>query len=173
MATKAKSSLISSFLKLVDSSDYDKITVTNLVEVCEISRQTFYYHFDDIDKMVNWAFENETKIICNGINDSNLSYSAEQYAEFFRKYDTLMRKALVTNKFIKIYNLLNESFKTFISKYISVKHSDNGADSEDTDFFISYCASAFTGLAVLEVQKESPNYSALMKKLFKSIKSIT
>ncbi len=169
MATKAKSSLISSFLKLVDSSDYDKITVTNLVEVCGISRQTFYYHFDDIDKMVNWAFENETKTICNNINDSNLSDSAEQYAEFLRRYDKLMRKASVTNNFIKIYNLLNESFKTFLNKYISIKHS---SENEDTDFFISYCASAFTGLVVLEIQKDASNYSALMKKLFKSIKSI-
>lgn len=52
MATKTKDLIVNSFLKLMCSEDFDKITVTELVNNCQISRQTFYYHFDDIEKML-------------------------------------------------------------------------------------------------------------------------
>ncbi len=43
MAGKTKKMIISSFLELVNSNEqYDKITVTDLVGKCGISRQTFY-----------------------------------------------------------------------------------------------------------------------------------
>ena len=65
MASKAKYAIISAFLRLVNHKDFEKITVTDLVEECDISRQTFYYHFDDIEKMLAWAFETETGAICH------------------------------------------------------------------------------------------------------------
>ena len=40
---------------LIRRKDADKITVKDLVEVCGISRQTFYYHFKDIVDVVEWA----------------------------------------------------------------------------------------------------------------------
>ena len=31
-----------------------KLTVTDIVEECHITRQTFYYHFDDIPDLLRW-----------------------------------------------------------------------------------------------------------------------
>ena len=42
MASKAKSALINTFLEMAEETEYEKITVTGLVEKCGISRQTFY-----------------------------------------------------------------------------------------------------------------------------------
>ena len=171
MATKAKASLINTFLKLTEECEYEKITVTNLVESCGISRQTFYYHFDDIDSMIEWAFENETKQICNKIDYSNPTDSAEKYAEFLKKYDTLLVKAAASDDCLKIYNLIYKSFIAFITEFISGKRG-NSSNGEEAEFFISYCASAFTGLVIIEIQKKERNYSELMKKLVKSLKTI-
>ena len=35
----------------------DKITVKDLVEICGVNRQTFYYHFDDVYDLLEWVFE--------------------------------------------------------------------------------------------------------------------
>ena len=171
MATKAKNALISAFLKLIEEYEFDKITVTNLVEVCGISRQTFYYHFDDIDKMLEWAFENETKVICDAIGSAKTSELAELYAAFLKKYDTLLVKASRSDSFVNIYLLINDSFRTFINEYVFGKNSKEKRESEDKEFFISYCASAFAGLVTQEVLKEERDYGELIKKLFKSIKT--
>lgn len=37
----------------------EKITVKELVEVCEINRQTFYYHFQDIYDLLGWIYRTE------------------------------------------------------------------------------------------------------------------
>lgn len=35
----------------------DDITVREIVELCEIRRQTFYYHFADIYALMDWTLE--------------------------------------------------------------------------------------------------------------------
>ena len=34
-----------------------KVSVTDLVKECHISRQTFYYHFKDLDEVVEWIIQ--------------------------------------------------------------------------------------------------------------------
>ncbi len=172
MATKAKIALVNAFLKLVEENEYNKITVTNLVEKCNISRQTFYYHFDDIDKMISWAFENETKKICDAISHSKLSESAEMYASFFNRYDTLLTKAIKSSDCIMIYNLINNSFYVFLTNYLSNRQGAESVKSEEAEFFLSYCSGASAGLILQEIQKSDKNYGEVMKRLAKSLKNV-
>ena len=44
------------FGKLAQRGNIDKITVKALIEECHISRQTFYYHFQDKYELINWIF---------------------------------------------------------------------------------------------------------------------
>lgn len=37
----------------------DKITVREITEDCDLNRQTFYYHFQDIYALTNWMFQQE------------------------------------------------------------------------------------------------------------------
>lgn len=38
-----------------------KISVTELCAGCRVNRKTFYYHFDDINDLVLWIFQEELK----------------------------------------------------------------------------------------------------------------
>lgn len=55
MPLDVKAAVADALLELIRRKDADKITVKDLVEVCGISRQTFYYHFKDIVDVVEWA----------------------------------------------------------------------------------------------------------------------
>ena len=37
----------------------DKITIAELTSACNLRRQSFYYHFEDIYDLLRWLFENE------------------------------------------------------------------------------------------------------------------
>ena len=52
-----KQRIAAAYMRMARSGDVDKITVTSLVEACGISRQTFYYHFQDILDVVQWCFQ--------------------------------------------------------------------------------------------------------------------
>ena len=171
-AANKKQYISDTYVLLLQKTPGDKITVKMLIDACGLSRQTFYYHFDDIDAMIEWTFKNETEKICSKINYMNIKESAELYAEFFKKYDTLLVKALKSESFIRIYNLIHNSFESFLTSYIKGKRSGISQTSEEREFFITYCASASSGLVILEIQKDERNYSELMNKLAKSLKSI-
>jgi len=38
-----------------------KLTVKNIVEECQITRQAFYYHFEDIPALFRWILERDTQ----------------------------------------------------------------------------------------------------------------
>lgn len=43
-----ENAIMQAFLELLEEKPFNKITVKNIVERCQINRNTFYYHFHDI-----------------------------------------------------------------------------------------------------------------------------
>ena len=52
MREDMKSMIADTFSQMLEKEDIDKITVTKLIGECHISRQTFYYHFQDIQNNI-------------------------------------------------------------------------------------------------------------------------
>ena len=66
MAPGTKLSLASSLRRLLQKKFLDDITVKEIVEDCEVNRQTFYYHFQDIYDLLHWFLEHETEEAIQG-----------------------------------------------------------------------------------------------------------
>lgn len=49
------------FLKLLAEQPFDKITVAQLVEECQITRRTFYYHYSDLYELLDTILRRETE----------------------------------------------------------------------------------------------------------------
>ena len=56
MASSTKQAIIASFLKLCAQKSPDKITVRDIVDDCDINRNTFYYYFQDIYAVLEEIF---------------------------------------------------------------------------------------------------------------------
>ena len=41
------------------SKKFSAITISEIVEACEVNRKTFYYHFQDIYGLLKWVIEQE------------------------------------------------------------------------------------------------------------------
>lgn len=50
-----KENIAAAFLELLEAKPIDKITVKDVVDVCGITRQTFYYHFEDIFDLLSYV----------------------------------------------------------------------------------------------------------------------
>lgn len=59
MAKFTKLAIVHTFVDLLDKKPLSKITVTEIIEACEISRNTFYYYFQDIYDLVDYLFSIE------------------------------------------------------------------------------------------------------------------
>ena len=161
MASKAKRSIINAFLKLIETEEFDKITVTALVENCGISRQTFYYHFNDIEEMLTYAFHEETAAICKSQEVGKWMESATLYADFLSRYDATLRKAARSNDFMFIYGLLYKSFFDYIASYVQKKSGKDPLSGDDSRFVVACAAHSFSGLVLDEIRKETSDYFTL------------
>ena len=59
MAASTKRALAASLRKLLEHKTLDKITVRDITDDCQVNRQTFYYHFQDVYALLEWIFEDE------------------------------------------------------------------------------------------------------------------
>ena len=56
MATDTKKLIYYTFIDLLHTKPFDKMTVRDIVEACEINRNTFYYHYSDIYDLLEEVF---------------------------------------------------------------------------------------------------------------------
>ena len=54
-----KKALASALKDLMSRTPYAKISVSDICELCEMNRKSFYYHFKDKEDLVNWIFDVE------------------------------------------------------------------------------------------------------------------
>lgn len=56
---QTKRKLAHALKKSMAKKSFDKITVKELLDACDLSRPTFYYYFQDIYELMEWIFNNE------------------------------------------------------------------------------------------------------------------
>ena len=69
MAQLTKNAILNSFTRLIEERSFDKIKVRDIVEDCGITRNAFYYHFQDMYAVVDELLAIETKRIINSASD--------------------------------------------------------------------------------------------------------
>lgn len=57
---QTKKALAASLKKALQKKPFSKITVSELIRDCNLNRNTFYYHFEDIYALLQWMFSEET-----------------------------------------------------------------------------------------------------------------
>lgn len=57
---QTKMMLCASLKKIMKHKPFSKITVSELIKDCDLNRKTFYYHFEDIYRLLKWTLEQET-----------------------------------------------------------------------------------------------------------------
>ena len=57
MSVSTSDSIISETINLVSRYPLNKVTVKKIVEACNITRNTFYYHFKDVYDVIDCAVD--------------------------------------------------------------------------------------------------------------------
>ena len=89
---QTKDMIVETFMEMLDEMPYNKITVRGIVERCGMSRNTFYYHFQDIPGLLETA----SREWINHIFESSFKAGSpmECLAPIF-EYGIVHRKALI------------------------------------------------------------------------------
>ena len=160
MAQTTKKALAASLKKLLTQKTLDKITVVDIVEDCEVNRQTFYYHFQDIYDLIDWIFIIDSEKVIDGKN----TYDTWQqgFLQVF-KY-VLENKALIVNVYNsisrdKIEKYLYDVTYNLLINVVEEKSVNLHVRDEDKQFIADFYKFAFVGLILEWIKsgmKEDP-----------------
>lgn len=115
MSQTTKRALAASLKKLLAEKPLDKITVTDIAEDCQVNRQTFYYHFQDIYDLVEWIYTSEATEAIAGRKTYDtwqqgfldlFRYAQDNRAFVTRTYHSLSREHLERYLYHEAYELL-------------------------------------------------------------------
>lgn len=114
MIKLTKKLIKNSFLELLKVKSLDKVTVTEIVESCEINRNTFYYYYSDIYDLLEDIFKEETEKVI-----SEEKSCATFYEEYLRCATLILgyKKAVINIYHSKGRNVLENYIET-VTKYL-------------------------------------------------------
>ena len=149
MSHLTKKALDESMVELLNTTTLDKITIGDITNACGVSRQTFYYHFEDIYDLLEWHFMNEADTIMNAFPDKS------QWAELASALANYMisNKSLIRNIYNSIGRELLEAtiLRTstpFIEERITAISEEYGLNltKDDIGFYSKLTTYAFSGI---------------------------
>lgn len=160
MAQTTKRALAMSLKKLLGKKPLDKITVIDIVEDCEVNRQTFYYHFQDIYDLVEWILITEAARALEG----KKTYDTWQQG-FLQIFEwVLENKDLIKNVYHSIsrekleHYLYEITYKLLIG-VVEERAVGMTAREEDKAFIANFYKYAFVGMMLEWIRtgmKEEP-----------------
>lgn len=147
MASSTKHALADALKQMMEVKPIAKITVKDLVEICNVNRQTFYYHFDDVYDLLEWVFEEDA----NHILPEEVVYEHwQQDVLIFFKYlsDNASFTLNVYHSDSRLYMLkyLKARLESCIRSFADIVSEGMNIDKQDYDFVIEFYSNGIIGL---------------------------
>ena len=159
MAKQTQKFIMSTFMQLLESESLDKITVRDIVEECEINRNTFYYHYSDIYDLLDDVFRVETEKFMSEDVDENTTFGEEyeRAACFVLKYKKAILHIYDSKKRDVLQNYLVTLAFSFISRFVKKEADGYGLPDEDIDYITGFYTHAIVGNTLGWIKRKLPS----------------
>ncbi len=159
MAKQTQKFIMSTFMQLLESESLDKITVRDIVEECEINRNTFYYHYSDIYDLLDDVFRVETEKFMSEDVDENTTFGEEyeRAARFVLKYKKAILHIYDSKKRDVLQNYLETLAFSFISRFVKKEVDGYGLPDEDIDYITGFYTHAIVGNTLGWIKRKLPS----------------
>lgn len=168
MPINTKRKIMETFAALAERKSLDKITVKDMVETCGISRQTFYYHFQDIIDVIECTVEQTAQ------DTLRRSLAAEGPEEAIRIFVASVldnrervRRLLSSQRREQIERILFQAFRSYLGEMLRRKGPQISVRPGDMDMAIDFLAYGIAGLLLENVQRGDVDADVLAEKLYR------
>ncbi len=147
MPSDMKERIAREFAELARTKSIDKITVKDIVEACHITRQTFYYHFQDLIDVIDWSLRQAMEEL---VEKSIRIDSREQVIELFlseaAKARGLLRKLLASQLREQTERLIVESVRSYFREMVERRELLQDVSLSDAQVALDFYTFATVGM---------------------------
>lgn len=159
MAKQTQKFIMSTFMQLLENESLDKITVRDIVEECEINRNTFYYHYSDIYDLLDDVFRIEAEKFLEQDVDDNTTFGEEyaRAAQFVLKYRKAILHIYDSKKRDVLENYLETLAFSFINRFVKKESEGYVLSDDDVDYITGFYTHAIVGNTIEWIKRKLPS----------------
>lgn len=147
MPINTKAMISDTLHAMAQRKNIDKITVTELVEACHISRQTFYYHFQDILEVVEWSVQQMLQRTLNqSLKMDDPEKSVRLFVDMAIEGDTQIERIIHSQYRERFETAFEDGLETYLREMIRHKAPDLMKDNVNLDIAVRFCAYGIAGV---------------------------
>lgn len=144
---RTKKAISEVFWQLLEEKPYNKITVQNIVERCEVNRNTFYYHFQDIPDLAEYSIKEWTDWVIR--ENSEYGSVIDCLVPVVREF--VKRKAAFSHIYHSVcgetlIRYMNELSRHIVQSYLEDTIKSANLSQDDSDVLIRYYKSLLVGV---------------------------
>ncbi|MGI6255220.1 MAG: hypothetical protein ACOYJZ_06265 [Acutalibacter sp.] len=155
MPAQMKEKIADTYAQLLCGSSIDKITVKALIDACHISRQTFYYHFQDILDVLEYIIRRDSQgLVERASQAEDLTQVLRIYVSFAQERVHLLRRLLTSQHRARVEALLLEAAMDTLRQLSCRASQQLALTSAEEDVLLRFNAWGMMG--VLMAYSDSP-----------------
>ena len=147
VAATTKYALAEALKKMMGVKPIDKITIKDLVEICGVNRQTFYYHFDDVYDLLEWIFEEDAdKILPKELVYENWQDDVIRFLDHLKANSTYVINVYNSNRRLHMLNYIKNRALAYVRGLAEMRAGGRNVDRKDYEFVVEFCADGVVAL---------------------------
>ena len=147
MPVDMKNVIADTFAEMVKQGNVDKITVKALIEECHISRQTFYYHFQDIMDVLEWFVRRATQSLAErSLEAADLRSALKIFISFSIESFPMLQKLMESQRRSQIERIMIEAVERYLSGLVLHRQPDLPIHYGDSEVLFRFNACGLVGV---------------------------
>lgn len=154
--------LAASLMELLDSTPFEKVTVSQIAENCGVAKRTFYYHFRDKYDLALWAFTHQLEEFYHSGISITMSLMVHHSIEVVWKDRNMLRNIINYTGQNNFRQSVSEPMVELYERIISENYGDTVTEDIHSilEFYVGgQIAYAEAGLTAAEVPDIESTYA--------------
>ena len=146
MASGTKATLAAALRQMMTVKPIDKVTVKDIVELCGVNRQTFYYHFDDVDDLLEFVFEDDAdRFLPSEVVYDRWLDDVMVFMDYLEGNASFTLNVYNSNSRIYMLRYLKEKLKGCIESFAVIVCEEKDISRQDFEFVTEFYATCAIG----------------------------
>lgn len=166
MSVNTKNLIVTAFFDLAKVKPLDKITIKDVVETCGITRQTFYYHFQDILDVIEWSLKQYSQQLTERTQTAKTTREAFRIVlSILEDKSAVLAHLLRSRKQEQVEQILLASIKSFFESLIPKRVVRSAWALDELETMLNFYAYAVIGVLLENAGKQDVDLDRLAGQL--------
>ncbi|MGN0968836.1 MAG: TetR/AcrR family transcriptional regulator [Oscillospiraceae bacterium] len=167
MAVDMKETIAEAARRLIQEKKVKKLTVKDIVEECNITRQAFYYHFADIPELFQWVLERGTEQL---LRDSRARQDPEEGLRYFFLLGInsapYLKKSMQSNYGVELERLLTQHIYQLFEQIAKDNGLYRNCSPVELNIITRYHGQAIIGLLREWTEEDTKNLDQIVHTVY-------